>query len=181
MDKDYLFLKTLEDIEKKLQSKDGYEIFMVSGLLRKLLMDDYPLIDNVNEQRRLKIKFRINNRKLPIRDPSLKFYSMEDGFDPDTSVPHKTFPLEVNKSRLLKSKLMIIDREVIEVRDLIKFLSHVMGGVHSGRPKNSKEIALLEIQKYLGLGGLPAGIRTIMSVARVVIKGLEPLKKAATK
>ena len=50
MDKTSLFLKTLEDIKKKMNSRDGYEIFMIFPLLRKLLIDDYPLIDQVNEK-----------------------------------------------------------------------------------------------------------------------------------
>ena len=106
---------------------------------------------------------------------------MEDGFDPNTSVPHLTHPLEVDRDRLLKTQIMIIKGEVITVINLIKFLSHVQGAVHSGKPKNAKDHALKEIQEYLGIGGLPAGIRTILSISRVVLKGLEPLRIAASK
>lgn len=181
MDKTALFLKTLEDIEKKMNSRDSYEIFMISPLLRKLLIDDYPLIDQINENIRLKIIFTINDRKLPLGDSSLVFYSMEDGFDPNTSVPHLTHPLEVDRDRLLKTQIMIIKGEAITVKDLIKFLSHVQGAVHSGKPKNAKDYALKGIQEYLGIGGLPAGIRTILSISRVVLKGLEPLRIAVAK
>ncbi len=181
MDKVTLFLKTLEDIEKKMKSQDGYEIFMIAPLLRKLLIDDYPLIDQVNGNKKLKIKFKINNRQIPLGDSSLMFYSMEDGFDPDTSVPHLAYPLEVNRDKLLSRQIMIIDGTPISVIDLIKFLSHVQGGVHLGKAKTSQEQALKEIQSYLGIGGLPAGIRTILSISRVVTKGLEPLKIAITK
>ncbi len=181
MDKNSLFLKTLEDIEKKINSRDGYEIFMISPLLRKLLIDDYPLMDHVNKTLKLRISFRINNRKLPLGDSSLMFYSMEDGFDPDTSVPHLTHPLEVSRDGLLKSQIMIIKGEIITVKDLIKFLSHVQGAVHTGKPKNAKDLSLKEIQEYLGIGDLPAGIRTILSISRVVLKGLEPLKIATAK
>lgn len=178
MDKDTLFLKTIEDVENKMKSKDAYEILMISGLLRKLLLDDYPLTDQVNKNRRLKISFVINDRKPPFVDASLEFWSIEDGFDPDTSVPHLSKPLAVDRERLLNSEIMIVNREVITVFDLIKFLSHVLGAIHAGSPKTSKEIALNEINKYLKIGGLPAGIRSILAVSRVVLKGLEPLRKS---
>lgn len=177
MDKFNLFLRTLEDIENKMKSQDGYEIFMISGLLRKLLVDSNSLIDQVNESH-LKITFIVNDRKLPDGDSSLMFYSMEDGFDPDTSVPHLSHPIQVNRDQLLKKQIMIINGEIITVLDLIKFLSHVQGGIHAGKPKGSKEVVLSEIQKSLGIGGLPAGIRTILSISRVVTKGLEPLRES---
>lgn len=181
MDKDLLFIKTLEDIEEKMSSQDGYEILMISGLLRKLLLDNNPLIDQVNQNRKFKISFIVNGRQPPTGDKSLLFWSMEDGFDPDTSVPHLRKPLEVNKDQLLKRQIMIINGEIITVLDLIKFLSNVQGGIHAGKPKNIKEIALQEIQRYLGIGGLPAGVRSVLSMSRIIIKGLEPLKAAIIK
>lgn len=181
MDKCQLFIKTLEDIEKKMESRDGYEILMISGLLRKLLLDDNPLFYQVNQNRKLKISFIVNDRRPPSGDKSLVFWSVEDGFDPDTSVPRFTKPLEVNKDQLLKRQIMIINGEVITVSDLIKFLSNVQGGIHAGRPENIKETTLQEAQKYLGIGGLPAGIRSILSISRVIIKGLEPLRLAIVK
>lgn len=178
MDKDQLFIKTLEDVEKKMESRDGYEVLMISGLLRKLLLDDDPLIYQVNRDRKLKIFFIVNDRQPPSGDKSLVFWSVEDGFDPNTSVPHLTKPLKVNKDQLLKRQIMIINGEAVTVLDLIKFLSNVQGGVHAGRPENIKETTLQEAQKYLGIGGLPAGIRSILSISRVVVKGLEPLRVA---
>jgi len=178
MDKNILFRKTLGEIEKKMKSKDEYEIFMISGLLRKLLIDDDPLINQVNKTKRMKITFTVNDRKFPLGDKSLRFYSMEDGFDPNTSVPHLAHPIPVSRDQLLERQLMIINGEIITVLDLIKFLSNVQGAVHVGKPKNSKENVLREIQKYFSIGGLPAGIRSILSVSRVVLKGLEPLKSS---
>jgi hypothetical protein len=180
MNKDFLFIKTLEDIEKKMESRDEYEIILISGLLRKLLLDNNPLVNQVNQSRKLKIFFIVNDRQTPIGDNSLTFWAIEDGFDPNTSVPRLTKAIEVNKDQLLKRRIMIINRQTITVLDLIKFLSHVQGGIHVGKPTSSEEVNLKEIQKYLGIGGLPAGIRSILSISRVILKGLEPLKIAIT-
>lgn len=44
-----------------------------------------------------------------------------------------------------------------------------------------KDHVLNEAQKYLGVGGLPAGIRILLSISRVVIKGLSSLRTAVDK
>ncbi|EKD86313.1 MAG: hypothetical protein ACD_37C00360G0001 [uncultured bacterium] len=178
MDRNTLFVKTLEDIENRMKSKDGYEILLISGLLRKLLLDGTPLIHQVNKDRKLKIRFNVNDRMPPTGDPSLIFWAMEDGFDPDTSVPHLSKPIETDLDEMLKKQIMIINGESITVQDLIKFLSNVSGAVHAGKAKNKKELVLEGVQKTLGIGGLPAGIRSILSISRVTIKGLEPLRVA---
>jgi hypothetical protein len=174
MQKEILFIKTLEDIEKKMASQDAYEIFMIAGLLRKLLVDDFPLVNQINRVKKLKITFLINARKINDILKSATFYSMEDGFDPNTS--HMAETKEVNMDEMLSAHIMFINGEAISVRDLIKFISNVQGSIHAGQPKNSKENMLVEVQKYFSIGGLPAGIRTLLSVSRVVLRGLDPLR-----
>ncbi len=178
MNTDNLFLKTLEDIGKKMSSGDGYEIFMIAPLLRKLLLDDAPLMDQVNSKYGLKIKFIINNRPIRARAPGLFFYSMQDGFDPDTSVPHLAHPLEVTRDGLLKAPIMVLRGEVINVHDLIGYICHVGGAVHAGKLKSVKHAALGEIQETIGIQDLPAGVRAQLAISRVVLKGLAPLKEA---
>lgn len=42
---DILFLKTLEDLEKRVNQQDPYQILGASALIRKLFLDDHPLVD----------------------------------------------------------------------------------------------------------------------------------------
>jgi len=51
MDKKALFLKSLEDLERKSQSQDWYDMLLISGLVYKLLYDDHPLVDEMKEPR----------------------------------------------------------------------------------------------------------------------------------
>lgn len=179
VDKNILFIKTLEDIQSRLASHDSYEILMIAGLLRKLLLDDYPLIDQVNEKKRIKVRFTINGRQI---NPLLKeasFWSIQDGFDPETA--HFAVFKGVDRNSMLKEIVMRSNGVSFTVADLIKFLCHVEGSVHSGIPKEDKEFILQEIEKELKIGGLNPVIRSIMSIARVVLKGLEPLRKEIKK
>jgi len=176
MDNDQLFIRSLEDLENRLKSQDEYEILMIAGLLRKLLLDESPLIDQVNRRRRQKIKFTVNDYPVPSEEKNLMFWSVEDVFYPKTgSLFYK--PIEVTKAQLLSRTVMIYDSHSISVRELIKHVAHIQGAVHSGMPKTNKEEAMKKLAEMFGIGGLPAGLRLLCVICRVIIEGLEPLKE----
>ena len=56
MKKEQLFIRTIEDLDNKLNSTDDYEILMIAGLLRKLLLDGGALLDQINSRIGLKIR-----------------------------------------------------------------------------------------------------------------------------
>ena len=53
------FLRTLDDLEHKIDSDNYYQILGISALVRRLLVDGFPLVDKVNRYYRLKIRYRI--------------------------------------------------------------------------------------------------------------------------
>lgn len=175
MNQKALFLKTLDDLEQKSQSQDWYDMLLISGLIYKLLYDEHSLVDEVNNAK-MKISFEVNDRQLP-NDPSLVFYSIEDGFDPQTSAPHLIKIVTVNKDGLYARKIMIVNSEVYTVKELIRFLRNKQGGVHNDNVSLSdKDVILKDIQTTLGIGGVFAGLRLMQAISRVVVKGLQPLK-----
>lgn len=176
MTREELFIHTLEDIERRLQSKDEYEILMIAGLLRKLLLDRESVVDIVNRKKRSKISFTVNDREPP-QYPRMTFWSVEDGFDPDTALaPRLLKPININKDQLLARPVMIIDGHVFSVKDLILHVSNIQGSIHAGDSRTDKEKTLTKLAETIFIGGLPAGIRLLRAVARVVLKGLDPLK-----
>ncbi len=83
-----LFLRTLEDFAQRIASEDAYEVLGASALIRKLLIDSSPLVDQVNQKYRLKIEFEVMpQRSLPPSVPIPDFSSVQDGLNPDTSAP----------------------------------------------------------------------------------------------
>jgi hypothetical protein len=60
MQADQLFLRTLEDLDRRTAVADEYEALLAAGLLRKLLLDETPVVHQVNRYRRERIRFRIN-------------------------------------------------------------------------------------------------------------------------
>jgi hypothetical protein len=60
IDADQLFLRTLTDLEQRTAATDEYEVLLAAGLPRKLLLDEYPLVDQVNRSHRIRLRFRMN-------------------------------------------------------------------------------------------------------------------------
>ena len=86
MDREKLFIRTLDELQEKLASGDEYEILTASGLIRKLLFDEYKLADQVN-QRRVKFRFRFTDTSQGFSASMIAmkpdFWSIVDGLDPE--------------------------------------------------------------------------------------------------
>ena len=67
MDLDKLFLRTLGQLEYLLRVGDDYAVIRASALIRQLLLDDYPLADQVNRNHKLKILYPLRFRKAMVQ------------------------------------------------------------------------------------------------------------------
>jgi hypothetical protein len=185
MNSEALFVKTLEDLQRRTTDEtDEYEVLLSAGLLRKLLMDSTPLINRVNsvEGRRLTIRFRING-PTPYQELLLShgpiFWSLEDGIDPDLGQPPGLVnPVEATRDQLLARQVMQLQGTPVTVRDLIDQLAHIEGAVHNQQPRERREELLKAVAQQIYIRGLPAGVSQIRSIGRVVIRGLRPLRDA---
>lgn len=179
---DRLFLETLDDLERRAGALDEYEVLMSAALLRKLLMDDTPLVDRVNRERRLRLRFRINassKYEQVVLGMSPSVWSLGDAIDPETCPPPgMRAPFDATRDELLSRPVLLVHGEVFTVKHLIEQLAHIEGAVHSGSPKTHREEVLQQIERRLYVGGLPAGVRQMRSIARVVLRGLAPLREA---
>jgi hypothetical protein len=90
VDANVLFLRTLADIKSRISESDPYEILLIAGLLRKLFLDDHPLVDQVNRTHKLRFEFEVT---IPVNKPTDddkdSLWSVQDGFDPGTARPGK--------------------------------------------------------------------------------------------
>ena len=179
MNPNALFLRTLSDIENRLTMSDPYEVLLIAGLLRKLFLDDFPLVDQVNRVHRIKLEFEValpSGRPKP--EDSDCFWTVQDGLDPDTAAPGK--PRQVlSRDQFFSETVTVIFGRVYSVRDIIQFEANVAGAVHAGAPKSDKEKALHELGASLGVGGYSPSLRQLLAIARVSLKALGSLRIAA--
>lgn len=61
VDVDQLFIHTLRDLERRTAATDEYEVLLSAALLRKLLLDQERLMDQVNRRYSLDLRFRISD------------------------------------------------------------------------------------------------------------------------
>ena len=179
MDVDSLFLETLADLRRR--SNPGtpeYEVQQLAALLRKLLLDGQPLVDAANRTRRLPLRFRVYDGS-PYQDLVLSMspmsYSLEDAFDPDTVLVANARFAEVNRNGLLARGLVMLDGVWFSVADVVKYVAHVEGAVHRGEPTDDKQRALAASGIRIGGYDSPV-VHSLLAVARVVARGLEPLE-----
>ncbi|MDA1330530.1 MAG: hypothetical protein DWG76_06775 [Chloroflexi bacterium] len=177
-EKEELFIETIGDLKKRLESTNEYEILGISGLLRKLLIDNNPLVHQVNRNYKKKLDFEIsvdqffeNLDKPGIPRPEM--YFVQDGIDPETSRPGKASK-SVGLQALLATPVMLIKEKVYSVKDIVKFEANVMGGVHSGYPDSSQE-QISVISAEISIGGFRASLRQLKAIGRIVVRALEPL------
>ncbi len=175
-----LFIKTLADIQKRLGEVDPYEILMISGLIRKLFLDDFPLVDQVNRKHQKKIVFEVAvplNR--PKDEPMPIFWTIQDGLDPDTALPFK-HRQQLKRDQFFQTTVAIINARPYSVRDVVLFQANVMGGIHVGSPKADKEHVLKQIDQTISVGGYASSLRQLKAIGRVVLKALAPLRQAVS-
>ncbi len=175
-----LFLRTLDDIERRLTEADPYEILMMSALIRKLFLDDNPLVDQVNRAHRVKLNFEIGVAiSRPSDDPSVVFWSEQDGLDPDTAPPFKQRTI-VDRDRFFQTIVTVANGHRYSVRDVVQFEANIMGGVHAGSPQTEKEAVLKSIDSSISVGGYASSLRQLKAIARVILKALKPIRQAIT-
>ncbi|MDM9583534.1 hypothetical protein [Nostoc sp. GT001] len=176
-----LFLRTLADIEQRLSVQDPYEILLIAGLIRKLFLDDHPLVDRVNATHKLKLNFEITALMvLPPSIPPPMLWSIQDGLDPNTSPPF-TKRQTVSRDKFFKTVVTIVNQHEYSIREVVLFEANVVGAVHAGSPKKEKEHVLHEVDCHIAVGGYASSLRQLLAIARVILKTLEPLRDAIQK
>jgi hypothetical protein len=160
VDIDRLFVHTLRDLEERTDSTNEYTVLMSAALLRKLLLDESRLADQVNRNHRLKLRYRISGvspyEKLMV-DASPVFWAIEDALDPDSPIAYA--PYDATRDQFLARQVMYFGGNRITVRDVIDQLANVEGGVHSGSPKDDRQKALQAAAEFYNRSGLPGAVR----------------------
>ena len=180
MNPDYLFCRTLDDIDSVIAAPDNYEIIRASGQLRQLLIDGNRLIDVVNKPHRLKILYEVSDgwdgpyaKAIIGLNPSM--YAVLDGLCPELSSLNNP-TRQLKRGEFLKFRAVLVQGHYVTIHDIICHCAHVMGGVHFGSAKTDGEMAL-STTAGIQVGGAPISVRQLLSILRVVRKALIPLEQ----
>jgi hypothetical protein len=142
------------------------------------VLDQSPLVHQVNRDRKTPITFRVN-----VRDPSWKivgspppsFWARQDTFDPDTALTAPQIA-ELDLPAFLSQVIIVSGGIELTVKDVVRQVAHVLGGLHAGSAKEASEHALAAVSASFRIGGLDPVIRSLEAVGRVVVRALQPLR-----
>ncbi len=169
-DLERFFLDTLADIEDKLQERSAYSVIRASALLRQLILDERPLVNEVNRTYRKNLSFEtLDYTTEPPVKPDVHWTNLDPGFFPGAKT------ITVDLSTLLAAPCLTIDGRVATVKDLIKACANAKGGVHLGPPKPGGEQRILDWDRSARLLGTEPSLRALAGICRVVLRSLKPL------
>lgn len=172
-----LFLETLTELERYLSVGDDYSMLRASALLRQLLLDESPLVHQVNRKHKLKLRFTVCGRPYRERVLAMKpiFYSALAGIHSSGPFPHQAEQLSLDK--FLSAPVVKAGDHLFSTADLISIAANVQGGVHKGEPKVDKERALAEFGKHFIAFGQAFDIAQLKSIVLIVLESLQPLRQ----
>jgi hypothetical protein len=189
IDQQELFVKTLEELNNRIQANDPYNILMAAGLLRKLLIDgENSLIYQINKNEQ-SIKFHTNVKTpLHIRNPllftkeDLIAYSWfaEDGLNPDTADKTRNFnPQHLTLKEFLEYVVIYTEGQKITIRYLIEYIANKEGAIHRQKKqlhrKDIKSQLLNDLGNSLHIKNLPIGLSTLKTIAIIAHRDLSKL------
>ena len=167
--KEQLFLDTVRDIQSKIVENNRYSITRASALLRQLLIDESPLIHQVNRRYRLKLEFEtIDFTMKPPLKPLLHWQNL------DASPFPTARKVRINLDGLLGARCLTFKEHEYSVLDILKACAHLKGRA-LWHAENGKEEALLDLDEVFKIGSLDSSLAALRGILIVTLTGLRPL------
>ncbi len=180
MTPDELYLYSIRDLARiTVKVEDEYQLLEAAAVLRRLLLDGDPLLHQVNRLRRQRIRFEAGSESTPfvqlVLEDAPTFWSWEDALSPIIGVGLPILVESLTMDQFLGKRAVIVQGHDVTVKDLIRQIANVGGGVHAGTPKSDLEKALQSASLAIRIGGVGAIERTMRGIAAVVVDALIPL------
>jgi hypothetical protein len=168
-----LFIRNLDKLKAVLDQPSADGLFESAKFLRQLLVDENPLLHQVNRTLRLKVFFLVNP---VIPDPpglEADFRMIAEGISP--SLVPKTSTLKVNLKDFFKCPVLQINGQWATVIDVIQYTANYAGAVHKSTPDTPLTQSLEAVGRSIEVGDVPCVLRSLHGIIDVVVRGCQPL------
>lgn len=172
-----LFVRTIEDLHRSINSNDEYEVLRASALIRQLFFDgSKSLVDKVNRQHKHKFEFEVIEHTPPnISGLNFNIWAVIDGIDPRVTPLHLP-RVKKNRDSFFGMTVAIIDGHEYSIKDLVRFVANVMGGVHLGHIENEKHANLDRLKELYIFSDVNLALLFIRSIGRIILESLKSLQ-----
>lgn len=177
---EWLFIRTLEDLRTRCENpadQTRYALLGIAPLLRKLFIDEAPLIDTLKPGKRgVKLTFRIRPF-VPATDADLR-RRMQLAFG-NADLVGTSSDVPVGKEAFLNTVAGIAGNEAFTVRDVVGYFANVEGGVHFGPPKEKYRNTLSDVLRAVTPSMFSLGNQWVESLAHlgaIALGGLAELE-----
>jgi hypothetical protein len=172
MDPRRLFLERCRQMAILSESHQEVDVLDLAKILRQVFLDKKSLVDTVNA-RKIPLTFvatRFRNEEAMM---GYIFASLEDSIDPDLA-PER-LAVELSRDEFCRHTAMFFRGNRISIKEIVRYAAIVAGGVHHDPAPKDEFWLVPTIHQSIGVGGLPGTIRMIKAIARVALRGLQPL------
>lgn len=179
MDRQELFDRTVQRLDEIVRDGfDEYAALESSGLVRKLLIDESPLLHQVNRQRRRRVRFEVAGNvayETELFKDGPMVWVPGAALSPRLSIMAHFTVRSLTLDQFLAHRAMFVAGHDVSVHDVIVQLAHIEGGVHAGTPKTDVEHLLQQANAQLGISGMGSVANSMQGIADVVVVALQPL------
>ena len=153
-----------------------YHQLNMARLVRQLLIDGNGLFNLVNSYHRLPIRFVIPTCG-PTPENVEGIPSLYEGNTPDLAQFPEEYYLHPHKlDGFLAYSPMLLAGRSFSVREIVKYVANEFGGVHlSPYLKGEDDQLLARFNDTLNVGGDGVVLNRIEEIARITVRGLDPL------
>lgn len=137
-----LFIHTVADIQDRAVKGTFYDFVRATALLRQMFFDgSKSLLQKANHRHKLKLTYSVS-----YKDETFE----NSGYNENTFLEWRIIhghKFIITDNELFKVAVLIFHGQHFNVKDIIKYTSHVIGGIHLGSTKDDKE-RLFQLFQY---------------------------------
>lgn len=146
-----------------------------SGLIRQLLLDKKPLAPRIAKMLGVPLRFEVAGFDAE--------WLARNALIPPSSTWANPSPMEGSRATVdlptfLAHKVATIALEGFAVRDIVRAVAHVHGGVHYFPPENEREQRLVEYDRHRSMREIGILHASVQSIGQITAAALQPIADA---
>jgi hypothetical protein len=171
-----IFKYKYEKLRELLKGGPEAQILDIAAILRHLLVDKQTLVDVVNQEYRLPIRFKVFRSASESAEQS-KMPGETSTFVFTGTVWPPFAPLkEIKKDEFLDFDLLYLDGTRFTVKQIVKFCANQLGGIHFERNSSDPDDYILrKLNNAFRIAGASTALSSLLLIGKTTIQALEEL------